>query len=271
MSTGCSSPTTAAARSTARSARSTRCRRFATAVGGELPLLFDSGVRTRRGRLQGARARRRRGLHRATVRVGARARRAGRRRARAALPARRARPDARAERLHERSRRSTATRSRRAERVPSRRSRVIRGRRMVPVDVRAPAQNPATQRASIMTAIVSIWLALILGVTAGLKAWRAAARGRGAGDVRDRRRGAHSAPGSGCSSRCELVLAVALAAGVGWAPAAAAGAIYRCSPRARPSALLAGRGGRPCACFGAPRGSAGPRRRERRRSRSSLA
>ena len=44
-STASSSPTTAAARSTARSPRSTPCRPIAEAVGDDLAVLFDSGVR----------------------------------------------------------------------------------------------------------------------------------------------------------------------------------------------------------------------------------
>ena len=71
------------------------------AVGGELRGAVRQRHPHRRRRLQGARPRRRRGVRRAAVRVGPRARRPGGGRTRAALPARGARPDARAERLHD--------------------------------------------------------------------------------------------------------------------------------------------------------------------------
>jgi hypothetical protein len=100
-----------------------------------------------------------------------------------------------------------------------------------------------------MTVLVSIWLALILCVAAGLKAWRSerAAAGLatfGIAGVAAQRAGIWLLIG------CELALAVLLAAGVGWAPTAAAG-LFGLFTAVTSGALLAGRGGRPCACFGA--------------------
>jgi hypothetical protein len=100
-----------------------------------------------------------------------------------------------------------------------------------------------------VTALVSIWLALILCVTAVLKAWRSerAAAGLetfGFGGVAAQRAGIWLLIG------CELALAVLLAAGVGWAATAAAG-LFAGFTAVTSGALLGGRGGRPCACFGA--------------------
>jgi hypothetical protein len=100
-----------------------------------------------------------------------------------------------------------------------------------------------------MTALVSIWLGLILCVTAGLKAWRSerAAAGLatfGIAGVASQRAGIW------LLIVCELALAVLLVTGVGWAPVAAAG-LFGLFTAATSVAMLAGRGGRPCACFGA--------------------
>jgi Methylamine utilisation protein MauE len=99
-----------------------------------------------------------------------------------------------------------------------------------------------------MASVVSIWLVLILGAAGGLKAWRAD-------------QGAAALATYGISGRraqrmavwalivLELALAGALVAGAPWAAAATAvlfGAFALCTA----AALLAGRGGRPCACFG---------------------
>lgn len=99
-----------------------------------------------------------------------------------------------------------------------------------------------------MTSIVSIWLGLALAGSAGLKAWS-----------RRRSAAALATYGIGGAVRqrvalwllvgCELVLATALLAGLGWAPAAA-GALFAGFAAVTAAALLAGRGGRPCACFG---------------------
>jgi hypothetical protein len=100
-----------------------------------------------------------------------------------------------------------------------------------------------------VTALVSIWLALILAVSAGLKAWRS-----------DRAAAALATYGvlGRASQRVlvrllvavELGLAVLLGAGVAWAPGAAAG-LFGAFAVGTLAALLAGRAGRPCACFGA--------------------
>jgi hypothetical protein len=99
-----------------------------------------------------------------------------------------------------------------------------------------------------LTTVVSIWLALLLAVSAALKASRPA-------------RSAHALATYGIATAAsqrtalwllvavEAVLAVALAAGAPWAPAAAAG-LFACFAAATAAALAAGRAGRPCACFG---------------------
>ncbi|MEA2225511.1 MAG: hypothetical protein QOE67_793 [Solirubrobacteraceae bacterium] len=99
-----------------------------------------------------------------------------------------------------------------------------------------------------MTAIVSIWLALILAVSAGLKAWRpqisaAALATFGIAAAATQR------AVLGLLVAGEAALAVALAAGAAWAPAAAA-MLFLLFAAATGAALRAGRGGRPCACFG---------------------
>jgi hypothetical protein len=100
-----------------------------------------------------------------------------------------------------------------------------------------------------MTALVSIWLALILCVAGVLKAWRADRAAAGLATF--------GIAGAGVQRvaiwlliGCELALAVVLATGVGWAPAAAAG-LFAGFVIVTSAALLAGRRGRPCACFGA--------------------
>jgi hypothetical protein len=99
-----------------------------------------------------------------------------------------------------------------------------------------------------VTAIISIWLAIALAGSALAKAWRAESAGaalatygvRGAGRQR---------LALWLLLAVELCLAGALAAGLGWAPAAAAG-LFALFAATSVAALLAGRGGRPCACFG---------------------
>src|ERR1035441_4514921 len=99
-----------------------------------------------------------------------------------------------------------------------------------------------------MTTAVSTWLVLILGVSAGLKAWRSeqtasALATYGIPGARSRRVAAWALIAG------ELALAGALAIGARWAPAAVAGLFLAFAALAS-AALLAGRGGRPCACFG---------------------
>jgi methylamine utilization protein MauE len=100
-----------------------------------------------------------------------------------------------------------------------------------------------------VTALVSIWLALILVAAAGLKARRS-----------DRAAAALATYGVLARGRArvlvwalvaiELGLALLLAAGVVWARAAAA-VLFLAFALGTLGALLAGRKGRPCACFGA--------------------
>lgn len=99
-----------------------------------------------------------------------------------------------------------------------------------------------------MTALVSIWFALALGASAAAKAWRS-------------RRAALALATYGVQGAArqrvtlwlliagELCVAAALVAGLGWALAAAA-ALFALLAATTSAALLAGRGGRPCACFG---------------------
>lgn len=100
-----------------------------------------------------------------------------------------------------------------------------------------------------MTTAVSIWLMLILGASAALKARRfepaAAALGTyGISGVRSGRVAA------GALIALELGLAGALAGGLAWAPGAVAG-LFLAFALLTSAALAAGRKGRPCACFGA--------------------
>jgi methylamine utilization protein MauE len=118
---------------------------------------------------------------------------------------------------------------------------------MVPGDVRARTHDTAPARR--MTALVSIWLALVLCAAAGLKAWQAE---RAAASLATFGIAGAAAQRTGLwlLIACELVLAVVLAAGVGSAPAAAAG-LFVLFAAVTSVALLAGRAGQPCACFGA--------------------
>jgi hypothetical protein len=99
-----------------------------------------------------------------------------------------------------------------------------------------------------MTIAVSIWLVAILCVSAGIKAWRspraaAALETYGITNARAQRLAIWAL------ISLELALAAALAVGVGWAPAALAG-LFLIFTAATCAALVAGRKGRPCACFG---------------------
>jgi hypothetical protein len=100
-----------------------------------------------------------------------------------------------------------------------------------------------------MTTIVSIWLALVLAVAGGLKAWRAEQAGAGLATFGIETVAAQRA-GIGVLIAAELGLSVALAGGAGWAPGAAAGllavfalatlgAMWRAGAGARVPALAA--------------------------------
>jgi hypothetical protein len=99
-----------------------------------------------------------------------------------------------------------------------------------------------------MTTVVSIWLAAFLALAAALKAWRSEQTGSAlatyglTGPIAQR--GAVWALVS-----VELALAGALVAGAGWASLAAAG-LFVVFTASTSAALLAGREGRLCACFG---------------------
>ena len=99
-----------------------------------------------------------------------------------------------------------------------------------------------------MTTLLSIWLALALGVSAAAKAWRSpqAAAALATYGVRGaaRQRAVLWLLVAG-----ELAIGAALVAGFDWALAAAA-ALFALFAATTTTALLAGRGGRPCACFG---------------------
>jgi hypothetical protein len=99
-----------------------------------------------------------------------------------------------------------------------------------------------------VTVIVSLWLALVLAVSAGVKTRRprvsaAALATYGISAAASQRAVLWLLAAS------EAALAAALAAGAAWAPAAAA-MLFLLFAAATGAALLAGRGGRPCACFG---------------------
>ncbi len=100
-----------------------------------------------------------------------------------------------------------------------------------------------------MATLVSIWLALSLAVSAAAKAWRS---GQAASAL-----ATYGVRGQAAQRiilwlliAIELALAVGLAAALRWAQWAAAAlfVVFACGTAV---ALLAGRAGRPCACFGA--------------------
>ncbi len=99
-----------------------------------------------------------------------------------------------------------------------------------------------------MTTLVSIWLALVLGASAALKAWR----------VEGAREALATYGITGASLQrvavwgligLEAIVAIGLLAAVQVAQAVAAG-LFAAFALATATALLAGRAGRPCACFG---------------------
>jgi hypothetical protein len=99
-----------------------------------------------------------------------------------------------------------------------------------------------------VTTLVSIWLALALGASAAAKAWRAPQAAAALATY-----GVRGAPRQRTALwllvAVELAVAAALVAGLGWALAAAVG-LFGLFVATTTAALLAGRGGRPCACFG---------------------
>jgi hypothetical protein len=99
-----------------------------------------------------------------------------------------------------------------------------------------------------VTTLVSIWLALALGASAAAKAWRRrpAAAALATYGVRG---AARQTAALWLLVSGELVVAAVLVADLGWALAAAAG-LFALFAATTTAALLAGRGGRPCACFG---------------------
>lgn len=99
-----------------------------------------------------------------------------------------------------------------------------------------------------MSTVLSIWLALILGVVAGLKARHADRTGAALHTYGVTGRRAQRAVV--WTLVClELGLAGAIALGAAWAPAVVAG-LFLLFALGTSAALLAGREGRPCACFG---------------------
>ncbi len=99
-----------------------------------------------------------------------------------------------------------------------------------------------------MTTIVSIWLALVLAAAGGMKAWRSEQAGAALATYGIAAASVQRA-GIWLLIAAELGLSAALVGGVSWAPAAAGGLLAMFA-LATLGALLAGRGGRPCACFG---------------------
>jgi hypothetical protein len=100
-----------------------------------------------------------------------------------------------------------------------------------------------------MATLVSIWLALALAASAAAKAWRSeqAALALGTYGVRGQ---TAKRIALWLLIAVELALAVGLAASLRWAQWAAA-ALFAAFACGTSVALLAGRAGRPCACFGA--------------------
>lgn len=99
-----------------------------------------------------------------------------------------------------------------------------------------------------MSTAVSIWLALLLGAAGVMKAWRAdeTARSLATYGIRAARRQRLAA---GALIAVELGMALALAVGAPGA-AGAATALFCGFALVTTAALTAGRGGRPCVCFG---------------------
>jgi hypothetical protein len=99
-----------------------------------------------------------------------------------------------------------------------------------------------------VTTIVSIWLALALAAAALLKAWRPA-RSAAALATYGITNAASQRLALWLLVAVEAGLALALGAGASWAAAGVAG-LFAAATAVTAAALLAGRAGRPCACFG---------------------
>lgn len=99
-----------------------------------------------------------------------------------------------------------------------------------------------------MTTAVSTWLALILGVSAGSKAWRADQAAEALATYGISRTSFQLSTVWGLVS-AEFGLAAALVAGVPGAAEAVA-SLFLAFAALTSAALLAGRSGQPCACFG---------------------
>jgi hypothetical protein len=100
-----------------------------------------------------------------------------------------------------------------------------------------------------LTTVISIWLALALGASAALKAWRVDRAGEALATYGIDSPSAQRA-GVWALIVVEAIVAVGLLAVLGAAQTAAA-VLFMVFALATTTALAAGRGGRPCACFGA--------------------
>jgi Methylamine utilisation protein MauE len=99
----------------------------------------------------------------------------------------------------------------------------------------------------MVSVVVSLALGLVLACAAGLKLAGGASARAALATYGLHGRAATAAWGTLIG--VEAVLAVAVAAGLGWATRAAA-LLLTAGAAAQLAALLAGRGGAPCACFG---------------------
>ena len=99
-----------------------------------------------------------------------------------------------------------------------------------------------------MAMTVSIWLVGVLAASAALKARSFGATSEALATYAVPAGTARRAAAAALIA-AELAAAIALAAGAAWAPGAAA-ALFAAFATGGAAALLAGRGGRPCACFG---------------------
>ncbi len=98
-----------------------------------------------------------------------------------------------------------------------------------------------------MSTAVAIWLFIVLAASAGMKTWRFRRSAAGLATYGITGRGAPVA--AALVITLELFLALALAVQLSWA-AAAVGGLFAAFTLATTAALIAGRRGRPCACFG---------------------
>ncbi len=98
-----------------------------------------------------------------------------------------------------------------------------------------------------MSAAVAIWLFIVLAASAGMKAWRF--RRSATALATYGITGSSAQLATALLIALELLLALALAVQLSWA-AAAVGGLFAAFALAITAALLSGRKGRPCACFG---------------------